>query len=69
MASVNTGRTVIYSMALAQAVGLLKAEATIQATIHIGSPWVLRMVIYGLLGLVLSGLVAWLNVRLVRRLE
>ena len=62
-------RAMTASMVLAQVVGLFKVELTIQATQHIANPWLLRGVVYGVLGAACSVLVAWINVKVVRRLS
>ena len=54
------------SMALAQVVGLFKAEATIQLTMSVDDPYWLRFWVYVMLGGCLTLLLSYVNVRVIR---
>jgi hypothetical protein len=59
----------VASMALAQSVGLFKAEATIRLTQSISDPLWLRFWVYLVLGAALTFAVAYTNVRLIQWLS
>ena len=62
-------RAVLWTQLIAQAVGLLKAEATIRLTQQVSDPLWLRIWVYGVLGVFLTALVAPLNAWLSHRLQ
>lgn len=62
----RNGKVMIYPMVLAQVVGLMKLEAALQLADVIQVPSLLRLSAFSMGGL-LSLVVAYLNVRIVRR--
>lgn len=62
-------RAMFASMAFAQLVGLFKGEATIRLAQYMDDPYWLRFWTLIVLGAVLTVVVSWVNVRIIRKLD